>query len=61
MSHPICEDCTYNNFGSCDFDRREYMNVYDEEDCDDYLEDEDCGLTDDQMADIERSNGDRWD
>lgn len=46
----LCENCTFNNFGNCDENEPHYMNVFDEDDCKSYQEDEDCGPLDEDMG-----------
>ena len=46
----ICEICSNNNFGNCYEDKPQYMKVFDEDECDGYLEDEDCGALDEDLG-----------
>lgn len=46
----LCENCTFNNFGNCDENEPHYMNVFEEDDCESYLEVEDCGPSDEDMG-----------
>lgn len=43
-----CDSCYFNNFGSCDEDNSAYHHGG--RGCDDYEEDEDCGLDDEDLG-----------
>ncbi len=47
---PICDECLFNNFGSCDNGYDYYMKVYNPNDCDEFEEDEDCGPNEDELG-----------
>ena len=46
----LCEKCYNNNYGNCYESKKQYLHVFDEEDCDKYIEDEDCGPLDEDMG-----------
>lgn len=43
-----CDSCYFNNFGSCDKDNSSF--IHDGRGCDDYEENEDCGLDDEDLG-----------
>ena len=46
----LCDKCTFNNFGVCYKDKEQYLHVFDEDDCDEYVEDEDCGALNEDLG-----------
>ena len=46
----LCKRCYNINYGNCYEDKPQYMKVYDEDDCDAFLENEDCGALDEDLG-----------
>lgn len=46
MSRRQCKECVFNNYGSCDHESDKYMES---DYCDDFIEDEDCGVLDEDL------------
>lgn len=46
----ICDKCSNNNFGSCYEDKPQYLKVLHVDDCDAFLENEDCGALDEDLG-----------
>lgn len=46
----ICKKCYNNSYGNCYEGKPRYMKVYDEDDCNAFLENEDCGPLDEDLG-----------
>ena len=46
----ICKKCYNNSFGNCYEGKSQYMKVYSEDDCNSFLENEDCGALDEDLG-----------
>ena len=46
----ICKKCYNNNYGNCYEGKPRYMKVYDEDECNAFLENVDCGHLDEDLG-----------
>ena len=46
----ICKICYNNSYGNCYEGKPQYMKVYSEDDCNTFLENEDCGALDEDLG-----------
>lgn len=49
-AYKICKKCYNNSYGNCYEGKPQYMKVYDQDDCNAFLENEDCGPLDEDLG-----------